>query len=145
MFKSNRFLSREQEEEIIKSIRSAEEKTSGEIRVHIQKKLKGPLMDHAAKVFRELKMDQTDARNGVLIFIVPSSRQFCLLGDSGIDRVVPENFWEDIKDDLSLHFRENRMAEGLIVNIRRIGEKLKAHFPIKTDDKNELPDTISFS
>ena len=145
MFGPSKFLSRSDEEQIIRSIREAEKATSGEIRVHLQKKLKGNLMDEAARVFHELEMDQTEARNGVLIFIVPSIKQFCILGDTGIDAVVPENFWDEIKDNLSMHFRENRMAQGLTENIERLGQKLKTHFPIQPSDENELPDTISYA
>ena len=145
MFFPRRFLKKEDGNKIIQSIRNAEELTSGEIRVHFQRKLKGDLFDQAYHTFKELKMENTEARNGVLIFIVPSKRTFAILGDSGIDAVVPENFWEEIKDDLSYHFKQKKMTDGLCRNIEKIGEKLKTHFPIQEDDKNELPDEISIS
>lgn len=144
MFFQKKFLTKEAGDLIIKSIKNAENKTSGEIRVHFQRKLKGEIMEDAVITFHKLKMDETDARNGVLIFIVPGKKKFCILGDSGIDAVVPENFWEAIKDRLSEQFKANKIAEGLCECIDTIGEKLKTHFPIQSDDKNELPDTISY-
>jgi uncharacterized membrane protein len=89
-------------------------------------------------------MNETDARNGVLIFIAPNIKQFCILGDTGIDAAVPENFWEEMKDRLSEQFKANNIAGGICECIDTIGDKLKTHFPIQSDDKNELPDTISF-
>lgn len=145
MFFTRKFLKKSEGESIIESIKAAEAKTSGEIRVHFQKKIKGDFMEEAVKMFKNLEMDLTEQRNGVLIFIVPSKKQFCILGDDGINKKVPDNFWEEIKDDLQLHFQSNKMAEGLCKNIERIGEKLKSHFPIEEDDQNELPDTISYA
>lgn len=144
MFFTSTFLRKREGDHIIESIRKAESNTSGEIRVHFQKRFKGDLWGEAASTFRYLKMDQTAQRNGVLIYIVPKKKIFCIMGDTGINAVVPENFWEEIKDDLSLHFKNDNMAEGLCANIERIGVKLKEHFPIQSDDKNELPDTISY-
>ena len=71
-------------------------------------------------------------------------RKFAILGDAGINKVTPANFWENIKETMSDHFKENKFAEGLIAGIKMAGEKLKAHFPYKQDDINELPDEISF-
>ena len=145
MFFTKKFFKKSEGERIVQSIMAAEARTSGEIRVHIQKKIKGELMEEAIKVFKHLKMDETELRNSVLIFIVPSKKSFCIIGDEGIDNIVPENFWEDIKEDLRMHFQSNKITEGLCKNIERIGEKLKSHFPIEEDDKNELPDTISYA
>ena len=145
MFFRKRFLRKSDGDLIINSIKNAENMTSGEIRVHVQKRLKGALMEETAKTFHLLKMDQTADRNGVLIFIVPSKKLFYILGDKGINEKVPENFWDEIKIDLALHFKANKITEGLCRNIEKIGEKLKEHFPFQHDDENELPDTISFA
>jgi len=95
-------LSKEEEKKIIEAIRSAEGQTSGEIRVHIQKTLTLPVYEEAAKVFLKLGMNRTDLRNGVLLFIVPNKKQFAILGDSGINKLVPENFWADCKNSIYL-------------------------------------------
>jgi len=144
MFFTKQFLNKEDGNKIINSIKLAEQNTSGEIRVHFQRKFKGDILEVAVATFKKLKMDETELNNGVLLFIVPRRKEFCILGDKGINKIVPENFWEDIKDDLSDHFKANKMAEGICRNIEKIGEKLKSHFPIQEDDVNELPDTISY-
>ncbi len=145
MFYPEKFIEPEDERRLIQSIRSAEKNTSGEICVHFQKKIKVPVMDAALKAFKTLKMDQTAMKNGVLIFIVPSIKQFAILGDQGINDVVPENFWDDIVEDLKGYFRSGNMVEGLCNNIEKIGIKLREHFPYQNDDVNELPDEISYN
>ena len=72
------------------------------------------------------------------------NRRFAILGDSGINKVVPENFWDDIKSEMLNQFREGRFADGLIRAIASTGQHLKAHFPHQKDDVNELPDELSF-
>jgi len=126
------------------AIMDAELDTSGEIRVHIENSVRGDVLDRAAFIFHKLGMQNTEQRNGVLIYLAVQNRRFAILGDSGINRVVPENFWDDIKTDMLNHFRENRFTEGLVRAIRSAGLQLKKQFPRKRDDSNELPDEISF-
>jgi len=145
MFYPEKFIGKEDEGRLMASIREAEKNTSGEICVHFQKKIRVPVLDAALKTFKTLKLDQTASKNGVLIFIVPSSRQFAILGDKGINDVVPENFWDDIILDLQSFFKADKMVDGLCLNIEKIGEKLKVHFPYQTNDLNELPDEISYA
>ncbi len=130
---------------IIAAIRSAETSTSGEIQVHIESHCKGDVLDRAAVVFETLKMYQTKQRNGVLFYLAVSDHRFAILGDSGINRVVPAHFWEDIKDHMAGLFKKGNYTQGLIDGIHMAGEQLASHFPYKGDsDINELPDEISF-
>jgi len=126
------------------AIREAELNTSGEIRVHIESKCKGEVLDRAADVFYHLKMDKTKLRNGVLFYLAVKSQKFAIIGDKGINAVVPENFWEDIKEMMAGHFKEDEFAIGLSKGIEESGKSLKQHFPYQSDDVNELSDEISF-
>ncbi|MEO1257681.1 MAG: TPM domain-containing protein [Bacteroidota bacterium] len=138
------FFSTAQEQSIIAAIKEAERQTSGEIRVHLERELIGDALTVAARVFHELEMDTTEERNGVLIFIVPSMHRFAIIGDSGINEKVPPNFWDDIRDVMQDNFRQGKFTAGVIEGVRRAGTKLKEFFPRKTNDKNELPDEISY-
>ena len=138
------FFSKEQQEDIVQAIRDAELDTSGEIRVHIENKCTGDVLDRAAFLFKKLEMDRTESKNGVLFYLALRNRSFSIIGDSGIDALVPENFWESIKLLMINHFREDRFAEGLIEGILQAGLQLKKHFPHQSDDTNELTDDISF-
>ncbi len=138
------FFSGEQRDDIKQAIMNAELDTSGEIRVHIDSKCKGEVMDRAFQVFKKLKMHDTGLRNGVLFYLAVKNRKFAIIGDKGINEVVPEDFWEELKSDMLDAFREENFTDGLIDGITRTGTHLKQHFPYKTDDVNELPDEISF-
>lgn len=144
MTKAQDFFTREQREDIKQAIMNAELDTSGEIRVHIDTKCKGDVIKQASKVFRELKMHKTELRNGVLFYLAVKNRKFAVIGDEGINKVVPDDFWETLKLDLLDAFREEKFTEGLIEGIGRTGIYLKKHFPYQTDDVNELSDEISF-
>lgn len=138
------FFSPEQKEDIKMAIQQAELDTSGEIRVHIENTCAGDVLDRSAYLFKKLEMHKTEARNGVLFYLAIENRKFAILGDAGINRLVPENFWDDIKMQMILHFRNNEFAEGLCKGIEEAGKQLKLHFPYQKADVNELSDEISF-
>lgn len=144
MSKVQDFLTSEEEKEIIKAIRTAEKNTSGEIRVHMESHSRQDAYDRAAEVFDMLQMNNTRQRNGVLIYIAVDDRTLVILGDTGINDVVEPYFWESTKDLIIQHFKDNNTKQGLIEGILKAGEQLKKHFPYKKNDKNELPDEISF-
>lgn len=127
----------------MEEIRKAEDRTSGEIRVHLDCHSREIPLEKAKRVFYQLGMTRTKARNGVLIYLAAEDRKFAILGDEGIHRVVPENYWEDVKEKMQKPIRDGRICEGICLGIREIGEKLKAYFPVEKDDRNELPDHIS--
>ena len=139
------FFSEIEKKDIMEAIRNAEKQTSGEIRLHLEKKSKGKIFERAVKVFQKIGMQRTVKRNGVLIYLATIDHQFVILGDKGINDVVPENFWEDIAELMAENFKKNKFSEGLCEGITLIGEKLKSHFPFQEDDVNELPDDISIN
>lgn len=130
---------------IIGAIRNAEKKTSGEIQVHIESHCKGDVLDRAAEVFEKLKMHKTEQRNAVLFYLAVLDHKFAILGDAGINKVVPENFWENIKEEMLVHFKAKAFTEGLRKGIEMSGKQLQQHFPYDHEgDINEIPDEISF-
>lgn len=134
----------EQKQQIVAAIKEAEKNTSGEIRVHIEKKCKEDVLDHAAFMFDALNMQKTNQRNGVLIYLAVEDRQLAILGDAGINQKVSVDFWESTKDLMISHFKQGNFTEGLSQGILLAGEQLKKHFPFQKEDKNELNDDISF-
>ncbi|MCF6347266.1 MAG: TPM domain-containing protein [Flavobacteriaceae bacterium] len=145
MSKVEDFLTSTQEQEIIEAIRLAEKDTSGEIRVHLEKSTEKDTLERAKEVFYFLKMDETKQQNGVLFYVAVDDKKFSVIGDKGIDEVVPDTFWNSIKDTVLDKFKNNNYTEGLKLGITETGTKLKQYFPYQSDDENELPDTISLS
>lgn len=142
--KASTFFTREQQESIVRSIGEAEHATSGEIRVHIETSCKADVLDEAAWLFRKLDMHRTADRNGVLIYLALKERMFAIIGDTGINAMVPPGFWDIIRDHMNQRFSEELFTEGLTEGIIMTGEQLKEHFPYAQNDINELTDTISF-
>ena len=142
--KARNFFSQQEKDDIRQSIEQAELNTSGEIRVHIEDECDEDVLDRAAFIFGKLKMDKTEQRNGVLFYLALASKKFAILGDKGINAVVPEDFWDKIKDEMAEHFQQGEFAKGLATGIEKAGQSLKSHFPYQKDDVNELPDDISF-
>ncbi len=136
--------SKEQQEEIKLAIKSAEFKTSGEIRVFIGTKCKEEnVLDCAAYQFKQLNMHKTALRNGVLIYISMDDHRFAIIGDVGINQKVESNFWDETKEAMLSYFKKGEMTEGLKVGIQKVGDQLKVLFPYQADDKNELSDEIA--
>ena len=137
------FFAREEKKRIAQAIAAAEAKTSGEIRVHVEAESGGDPVARAQEVFARLGMDRTAARNGVLIYLAVRERRFAIIGDSGIDKVVPPGFWEETKEVMAGYFRKGKFVAGVAHGIESAGMHLAEYFPRRADDVNELTDEIS--
>ena len=138
------FFSKEEKKQITDAIAEAELNTSGEIRLHMEGHCKIDVLDRAAYIFEKLNMHETAQRNGVLFYLAVHDRKFAILGDGGINQVVPANFWDEIKETMLGFFKEGKFIDGLSKGILMAGEQLKANFPYHHEDVNELSDEISF-
>lgn len=135
----------EKEQELISNaVESAERFTSGEIRICVEKTCSEPVLDRAANYFKKLGMDKTAQRNGVLIYIATEDHQFAIIGDAGINKLVPHDFWDTTKDTILAYFKEGDLAAGIVAGIKIAGEQLKTYFPYLDGDVNELPNEVSF-
>ena len=139
-----KFFSPQEEARIVGAIRAAELNTSGEIRVHVEVGADEPALDVAVRIFRELGMHETADRNAVLILLEVDRREFAIIGDEGITKVVPNNFYDEERDIMQQYFRRGEFAEGIALAIERVGANLRKFFPYQSDDVNELPDEISY-
>jgi len=137
------FFTQDQKLAITKAITQSELQTSGEIRVHIDSNCEVNVLDSATVIFRKLKMHKTELRNGVLFYLAVTDKKFAILGDKGINEKVPENFWDNIKELMLDYFKKQQFTEGLCKGIEMAGEKLKTHFPLQSNDTNEITNEIS--
>jgi uncharacterized membrane protein len=130
---------------IVNSIRASEKRTSGEIRVFIESRCSyvNPV-DRAVEVFFGLKMEKTEDRNGVLLYIAMKDHQLAVFGDKGIHDKVGTAFWNDEVRQMLSSFGKQNYAEGIVKIITDIGDALVTHFPYENEDRNELPDDIVF-
>jgi len=143
MAKTEAFLSKEDELEVVQAIVTAEKNTSGEIRVHIEEHSDKLPLERAQEVFFELQMNETQERNGVLFYVCVADKKFAIIGDEGIDKVVASDFWNATKEVVISNFKNKAFKKGLVDGIIKAGESLKEHFPYQSDDANELSNEIS--
>ena len=144
MLFQKQFFKEEERKSIVQAITDAEQMTSGEIRLHIEANCKNEnVLDRATEVFFQLKMNETAQQNGVLVYLAYEDKKFAILGDKGINEVVPGNFWDGIKEVMSGHFKQDEFLEGIVFAITETGSHLKHYFPLQAHDKNELTNEIS--
>lgn len=96
----------------------------------------------AIHAFHEKRLHRTREENGILIFISLLERRVWILGDRGINAVIPPERWTSLASVLASGIREGRMVETLVTTITEVGAILKKQFPHRTDDRNELPDLL---
>lgn len=146
LFKKKEFFSAADKAEIVEAIRLAEQETSGEIRVYVEgKNAYVDAIDRAAEIFFKLKMQNTDHRNAVLLYIAMDDHELALFADEGIYQQVGAAYWNDEVENMLAMFTKDNISNGIVQCINHIGQTLKEKFPyIPTEDKNELPDEIVF-
>ncbi len=147
LFRKKRSLFSEEDNRIIvKAIRHAEQRTSGEVRVFVESRCSWvDAIDRAAEIFFTLQMEKTEQRNAVLVYIALKDRQLAVFGDEGIHKKVGTEYWHKVVAEMLSTFNKEDYAKGIAECVIQIGEALTTHFPFDRDtDKNELPDTIVF-
>jgi uncharacterized membrane protein len=137
------FLALLDQQRVVEAIGMAEKQTSGEIRVHIQPKVRGEIRDIAERTFERLGMTKTALRNGVMLFIACEEQRFTILGDSGIHEKVPAGFWDEIAAKLTIRFQAGEFTDGIVEAIHSAGNALRHDFPRAEGDVDELTNDIN--
>ncbi len=144
--KPQQFFSVNDNEQIVQAIRNAEKATSGEVRVYVESH--NPMVnviDRAAEIFFKLKMQETDDRNAVLLYIAIKDKELALFGDEGIYEKVGAAYWDNEVKNMIAQFSKENISNGIEQCVTNIGQVLKEKFPYNAaTDKNELPDDIVF-
>lgn len=143
---ARQFLTEKEEQQIIDAIARAEEKTSGEIRIHIEHHCEEDPLERASEIFHELGMDQTKYQNGVLIYVATEDHKVAVYAGKGIHKQVEEGFWNDVLALIVRHFKKDAFEQGIEEAVHKVGEKLTEQFPYhQKGDLNELTDEISYN
>jgi len=141
--RTKEFLSKLEHDEIVQAIREAEAKTSGEIRVFVQRgELDVDPLGPATKRFHRLGMHKTPERNAVLIFVAPRAHKFAIVGDKAIHEKCGEQLWQRLVEAMRDHFRDENFTKAIVDAIHEIGEALAAHFPRRSTSTGGLPDEV---
>ncbi|MGZ5504399.1 MAG: TPM domain-containing protein, partial [Chthoniobacterales bacterium] len=140
--RSKEFMARIDHDRVVAAIAAAETKTSGEIRVFIQRGevAEDPLV-FATRKFHKLGMTKTAERNAVLILVAPRAQKFAVVGDEGVHKKCGEEFWQRLIATMREHFKREAFTDALVEGIQNVGTLLAEHFPRRSSDRNELPNT----
>ncbi|MFM9943880.1 MAG: TPM domain-containing protein [Bacteroidia bacterium] len=137
--------SKDEELQITNAVSEAENGTSGEIRVHIDRYCKSDPLLKAQNLFHHLKMDETELRNGVIIYVSIDDHQVAIFGDKGINEKVEPDFWDSTLSKMTEHFKQGKIVVGITAGLIEAGARLKTYFPKSDNDTNELTDEISYN
>lgn len=136
-------LKKEELQRITETIRGAESRTSGEIRVCVARRCANDPLEAASLKFHKLKMDETRFRNGVLIYVAPGDHKAAIFADTGImDEVGASHFWDDTLAEMLEYFKQDRISEGICQAVSKVGELIKERYPASENDLNELGDEV---
>ena len=141
------FFSKPDLEAIEAAITEVEKNTSGKLRVEIRQKRHRnekslSIEQIARREFVHLGMGKTHERNGVLLFLLLEEHQFYILADAHIHKKVNPDHWQEIANSMSAKFSQKQFRDGIIEAVRAAGKVLTAHYPHRTDDKNELSNDV---
>jgi uncharacterized membrane protein len=137
------FLSNADLDAIAAAVARQEARSSGELRVHLDRRCPGDAQARAVEVFGRLGMVRTARRNGVLIYVAVEDRKLAVIGDEGVHARVGDPYWVRLVERVGADLGGGRPGEGLIAAVDEVGEMLAQHFPREWDDRNELGDTVS--
>src|SRR2546430_16550558 len=128
--RTQKFVRELEHDRIVNAIKAAEAKTSGQIRVFLQRgKFEEDALERAQKKFFQLGMQKTAERNAILIFVAPRAQKFAVIGDEGIHQKCGERFWQELAARMREHFLREDFTEALLEAIQSAGEFLAPDFP----------------
>ena len=136
-------------ERIANAIAASEARHTGEIcfAVEAALPLRLALVDHAPReraveVFTRLRVWDTEANNGVLVYMLLADRAIEIVADRGFAGRVTDDEWAAICRELETAMRAGETEGGVMRAIETISSLLERHFarPAGYVDSNELPD-----
>jgi uncharacterized membrane protein len=131
------------EPSIVEAIAAAERNTTGEIRVCVSHQRPTDVLAAARQHFKRLRMERTKGRNGVLIYLVPHTRQFAVWGDVALHEKGGDDLWREVVAGMTPLLKAERYTDAVIFSVQKVGEVLARYFPPDPSDRNELPNRVS--
>jgi uncharacterized membrane protein len=127
------------------AIREGESRHSGEVMFAVEASLPTRALwsadsarARAVEAFGFLGGWDTEANNGVLIYLLLADRTVEIVADRGAARLVARADWESVCREMEASFRSGRFADGVVAGIERVHALLAAHFPPRRGDVDEL-------
>jgi len=145
MVKLNKMFTEEDLELIRGAVEGVQQRSSGKVRVRVEKKAGRHPLKKAKEAFVLMGMKDMPDRNGVLFYVSVADRKFAVLGDDGINEKVPVSFWENVKDAVIAKLSEGDFAIGLMGGINLVSEKLAEFFPDEKEEPENVVSPVSYA
>lgn len=131
-------------QQIEQAISHLEQQTSAELRVVVERKAKKgqSAIARAEQLFAELEMQNTVQRNAVLIYLSFKPHYVAVVGDKGIHAKVGDDFWQSVYAVMKLLCRQGDYTQAICQGILQVEQQLARHFPVQSNDVNELPNEV---
>lgn len=150
IMKLERFLDRAGIRAVNDAVTEAEKKTAGEIKILVvqsSSNFSGGSDEEKTKLranheFFELGLDHTQGNTGILIMISLDERRVEVRAGQAIDEFYDQAMWQIIVDTIISGIKCGDVAQGICNAVAMSGDILSEHFPIQSDDINEIPNEI---
>ena len=96
----------------------------------------------AMRQFFTKRLDKTEHRTGVLIFVSKAERYAEIVADAGINEKATAAIWDDAVNALVSAIKAGQAVEGFLAAIEQCGVVLAAHFPPGALTRDELPNKV---
>lgn len=118
---------------------------TGELRFAIETDLPFTALWHglsgrarALEAFSHLRVWDTEANSGVLIYVLLADRDIHIVADRGIAAQVDQREWDQIAQTMQQAFGAGAYEQGALTGIRAITVLLARHFPPGGTNPDEL-------
>jgi uncharacterized membrane protein YgcG len=132
-------------DEIEAAIAATERMHGGELRFAIETSLDAIELlrgvtprERAIQAFARLGVWDTEANNGVLIYLLWADRDVEIVADRGYNGRVTSEEWSGVCRTMEALFGQGQARQAIAEGIRAAGTLMARHFP--ATDRNELPD-----
>jgi uncharacterized membrane protein len=111
------------------AIAEAEAVTSAPIHVSVAPYFWGAVRRTAERAFVKRGLTRTPQRNGVLIFVVPTRREFAIVGDVGAHDALGQETWDALARTFQQQLQSGDPTEAVASVIADLALALGRHFP----------------
>jgi uncharacterized membrane protein len=95
--------------------------------------------ERAVHVFSLLRVWDTAANNGVLIYVLVADGAIELVADRAVAAKIAQEEWQRLCREIETAFRAGTYGEGAVAAVRAVGAHLARHFPAQRGESDELP------